>query len=38
MDTNHLAITRTYMIHSKNFRDKQNSWSQYGITIDMQQQ
>lgn len=38
MDANHLAITRTYMIHSINFRDKQNGWSRYSMTIEMQQQ
>lgn len=37
IDTNHLAITRTYKIYSINFRDKQNGWSQYGMTIELQQ-
>lgn len=35
MDTNKQSITRTYMIHSIKFRDKQNGWSQYGITIEL---
>ena len=36
MDTNHVAITRAYKIRSINFRDKQNGWSQYNITIELQ--
>ena len=36
IDTNYLTITRTYKIHSIKFRDKQNGWSQYSMTIELE--
>ena len=36
MDTNQQSITRTYKIHSIKFRDKQNGWSKYSMTIELE--
>ena len=38
INSNPVVIMRTYKIHSINFRDNQNGWSQYGMMIELQQQ
>lgn len=35
VDTNIVTLSRTYKVHSINFRDKQNGWSKYCITIEL---
>ena len=34
--SNSITLKQIYIIHSIKFRDKQNGWSKYGITIELQ--
>ena len=36
VDTNIVTLSRTYKVHSINFRDKQNGWSKYSMTIELE--
>ena len=35
IDTNNISVTQNYIINSINFRDKQNGWSKYCLTIEL---